>query len=121
MPERSFLGGLRITKFNLIWPFGGLALSDDGMTVRFVGRVFTRRDWSGVSSVERVVGGLMGIPGVRIRLVDGDEVVFWAFSAEPILAAFREHGVQVVESEGPPPKARGGEGWPPWIGWLGQG
>ena len=103
------------------WPFGGLTLSDDGMTVRFLGRFFMRRDWSGVASVERVVGGLMGTPGVRIRLVDDDQIVFWAFSPDPVLAAFRERGVQVVESEGQPPKARRGDDLPPWIGWLGNG
>jgi hypothetical protein len=119
MLEQSFLGGLRTTKYLLkaTWPFGGLTLSDEGMTVRFMGRVFTRRDWSGVASVERVVGGLMGTPGVRIRLVDGDQIVFWA-SPDPVLAVFRERGVHVDESEGRPPKAHSGA-LPEWIGWLG--
>lgn len=120
MPEQSFLGGLTTTKYLLkaTWPFGGLTLSDDGMTVRFMGRVFTRRDWSGVASVERVVGGLMGTPGVRIRLVDGDQIVFWAASSDPVLAAFRERGVHVDESEGRPPKGPLRSALPEWIGWL---
>jgi len=121
MPEQSFRGGLSTTKYLLkaTWPFVGLTLSDDGMTIRFMGRSVTRRDWSGVAGVARVVGGLMGTPGVRIRLVDGDQIVFWAFSPDPVLAAFHEHGVHIDESEGRPPEARNGAGLPEWIGWLG--
>lgn len=119
--REHFLGGLRTTRFNITWPFGVLTLSDDGMTVRFVGRVLTRRDWSGVATVERLMGGLFGTTGVRITLVGGAEIVFWAFLPDPVLAAFRKHGVQVIESEGQPPKARRGPDLPPWIGWLGQG
>ena len=90
--------------FNATWPFAGLTLNDDGMTLRLLGFVHTRHAWSKVQSVEHVVGGLMWSPGVRITLVEGPRLVFWAFSPDPVLAAFREHGVKVVESHGRPPK-----------------
>jgi hypothetical protein len=104
MPDQSFIGGMRTFMFNATWPLAGLTLSDDGMTLRLMGFVHTRRTWSGVASVQRVVGGLLGSLGVRIKLVDGTQLVFRAFSPDPVLAAFRDHGVKVVESEGRPPK-----------------
>src|SRR6266851_6807842 len=105
MGKQAFTGGLRTPGFNATWPFARLTLTDDGMTLRLFGLVHTRRDWSIVQSVQRVVGGMLGSPGVRIILADGRRIVFWTFSVDAVLAAFQGHGVPVVETGGHPPKA----------------
>ncbi|SRR5713101_9309131 len=104
MGKQAFTGGVRRAGFNATWPFARLTLTDDGMKLRLLGFMHTRRDWSGVQSAQRVVGGLMGSPGVRITLADGQRIVFWTFSVYAVLAAFQDHGVSVIDTGGRPPK-----------------
>jgi hypothetical protein len=104
MPDQSFIGGMRTFIFNATWPLAGLTLSDDGLTLRLAGFAYTRRTWSEVGSVQPVIGGLLGSRGIRITFADGRRVVFWTFTIDAVLAAFREHGVRVIDSEGKLPK-----------------
>lgn len=102
--SQAFTGGLRTVGFNATWPFARLVLTDEGMTLRLLGFVHTRSEWAGVAAVERVVGGMLASPGVRVLLTDGRRFVFWCFNPTRVLEAFRSHRVQVVESANKPPK-----------------
>ena len=104
MNELSFIGGLRTGWFNATWPFAGLTLDAVGVTVRLFGFVRLRRGYSAVAKVERIVGGLLGSPGIRIETTDGDWLVFWTFNPKAVLEAFREHGVRAKASDVRPPK-----------------
>jgi hypothetical protein len=104
MDKVVFTGGMRTTGFNATWPLARLTLTDKGLTLRLVGLALVRSDWAEVVSAERVVGGLMGSPGVRLTLMDGRRFVFWSFRPEPVLAALRDRRVQIIEPDGRPPK-----------------
>lgn len=103
-PQR-FTGGLRtMGGFNATWPFARLVLTDQGLTLRLFGFVHARSGWVGVAAAQRVVGGMLGSPGVRVVFTDGRRLVFWCFNPRRVLDAFRSHGVQVKESDSKPPK-----------------
>ena len=104
MGQQAFTGGLRTAGFNATWPFARLTVTDDNMTLRLFGLIHTRRDWATVQSAQRIVGGILGSPGVRITLADGRRIVFWTFSPEAVLAAFQAHGVSATDEQGRPPK-----------------
>lgn len=104
MRKQAFTGGLRRFGFNATWPFARLTPTDDHMTLRLLGFVHTRWGWPEVENVQRVIGGMMGSPGVRIVLVDGQRIVFWTFAPRAVLAAFEADGVTVINTEGRPPK-----------------
>src|SRR5216683_2370868 len=100
----AFIGGMRTPGFNATWPFAGLSFADEGFTLRLMGVVLVRGDWAYVESAQRVVGGLLGSPGVRLVLADGQRFVFWSFQPDAVLAALRVLGVQIVDPNGRPPK-----------------
>ena len=100
----AFIGGMRTTGFNATWPFAGLSFADEGFTLRLMGVVLVRGDWAYVESAQRVVGGLLGSPGVRLVLADGQRFVFWSFQPDAVLAALRVLGVQIIDPNGRPPK-----------------
>ena len=104
MDKVAFTGGMRTTGFNATWPLARLTLTDKGFTLRLVGLALVQSDWAQTVSAERVVGGLMGSPGVRLTLKDGRKFVFWSFRPESILAALRDRKVQIIDSDGHPPK-----------------
>ncbi len=104
MDKQSFTGGLRTRGFNATSPFARLTLVDEGLTVRLFGFVYERREWSGVASAQRVIGGLLGSPGLRIALRDGKQFVFWCFDPQLILEALRKRGVLILDSGDKPPK-----------------
>lgn len=103
MVRVAFTGGMRTTGFNATWPLARLTLTDKGLTLRLVGLALMQSDWAEVVSAERVVGGLMGSPGVRLTLVDGRRFVFWSFRPEAVLAALSDRKVQIIEPDGRPP------------------
>src|SRR5260370_19678405 len=102
--EQSFTGGLRARAFNATSPLARLILTDEGMTVRVFGFVYARREWSGVASAQRVVGGFLGSPGLRLTLSDGKQFVFWCFNPQPVLEALKSRGVRILDSGDKPPK-----------------
>lgn len=102
--KAAFIGGLRTLGFNVSWPFAGLTLTDEGFTLRFIGLVHLRGDWAHIESAQRVVGGLLRSPGVRLVLADGRRVVFWSSQPDAVLNALRTRGVQITDPDGPPPK-----------------
>ena len=101
--KQSFIGGLRWNGFNATTPFAGLTLDDKGVTIRLIGIVRARHPYSEVTQAERIVGGMLGSPGVRITFATGQRCVFWAFNPRRVLAAFRDRGVPVID-EGKPPR-----------------
>jgi hypothetical protein len=100
----AFIGGMRTPGFNATWPLAGLTFTDNGFTLRFVGLVLIRGDWAYVESAQRVIGGLLRSPGVRLVLADGQRFVFWSFQPDAVIAALRARGVQIIDSNGRPPK-----------------
>lgn len=104
MKKQAFTGGLRTQGFNATWPFARLELTDDGMTMRLFGMTHTRSDWSGVANAQRVVGGLLGSPGVRITLSSGKQLVFWAWHPQVVLDALGSRGVSILDPGKKPPK-----------------
>jgi hypothetical protein len=105
MRKQAFTGGLRTPGgFNATWPFARLTLTDDGMTMRLLGITHTRSDWSGVANAQRVVGGLMGSPGIRITLTGGKQLVFWTFNLQVVLDALGSRGVSILDAGTKPPK-----------------
>jgi hypothetical protein len=101
----AFIGGMRTaTGFNATWPFAGLSFADEGFTLRLMGLVLMRGDWAYVESAQRVIGGLLRSPGVRLVLADGQRFVFWSFQPDAVLAALRVRGVQIIDPNGRPPK-----------------
>ncbi len=100
----AFIGGLRTVGFNATWPFAGLKFTDEGFTLRLVGLVLLRGDWAHVESAQRVIGGVLRSPGVRLTLADGRRVVFWSFQPDAVLAALRARGVLIIDPGGDPPK-----------------
>ena len=57
-----------------------------------------------MANAQRVVGGLLGSPGLRIALRDGKQFVFWCFNPQPVLEALRRCGVLILDSGDKPPK-----------------
>jgi hypothetical protein len=104
MGKVAFTGGMRTNWLNATWPLARLTLTDKGLTLRLVGLALVQFDWAELVSAERVVGGLMGSPGVRLTLMDGRRFVFWSFRPEAVLAALRDRRVQIIEPDGRPPK-----------------
>jgi len=100
----AFIGGMRTPGFNATWPLAGLTFTDDGFTLRLIGLVLIRGDWAYAESAQRVTGGLLRSPGVRLVLADGQRFVFWSFQPDAVLAALRARGVQIIDPGGPPPK-----------------
>jgi hypothetical protein len=74
------------------------------MTLRLFGFVYARCDWSEVRGAQRVVGGLLGSPGVRIALGDGKQFVFWSYNPQLVLDTLSDCGVSIVDPGGKPPK-----------------
>lgn len=74
------------------------------MTLRLLGFVYARSDWSEVRSAQQVVGGLIGSPGVRIVLGDNKQFVFWTYGPELVLETLKDRGVPIVDPGGKPPK-----------------
>jgi hypothetical protein len=105
MDKQAFTGGLRTSSgFNATIPFARLSLADEGMTLWLFGFVYARGPWSTVRSAQRVVGGLLGSPGVRIVLEDTKQFVFWSYHPEQVLDALSGRGVPIVDPGGKPPK-----------------
>ncbi len=102
--KQSFTGGLRTRGFNATSPFARLTLADEGLTVRLFGVLYARREWPGVANAQKVVGWLLGSPGLRITLRDGKQFVFWCFYPQPVLEALRKRGVLILDSGDKPPK-----------------
>jgi hypothetical protein len=102
--KQVFTGGLRTSGLNATFPFARLAVAEDGITLRLFGIVHTRSQWSEVVSAQRVIGGLLGSPGVRIALEGGRQFVFWHRDPQRVLDALSRLGVLVLEVEGRPPK-----------------
>ncbi len=102
MNKQVFTGGIRTSWFNASWPFGRMTLTDDGLVIRTIGIVNARSIWPEVRKAERVVGGLLRSPGVRLTWADGSQMVFWSFNPEAVLSALKAHGVDVVSSDRPP-------------------
>ena len=103
--KQVFTGGLRTSSgFNATIPFARLTVAEEGMTLRLFGFVYARRDWSEVRSAQRVVGGLLGSPGVRIALRDGKQFVFWSFNPQLVLDTLSDRGVSTVDPGAKPPK-----------------
>jgi len=105
MDKQVFTGGLRTSSgFNATIPFARLILADEGMTLRLFGFVYAHGDWSTVRSAQRVVGGLLGSPGVRIVLGDAKQFVFWSYHPQRVLDALSGRGVPIVDPGAKPPK-----------------
>ncbi len=104
MDKVAFIGGLRTLGVNVTWPFAGLTFTDEGFTLRLTGLVFLRGDWAHIEGAQRVMGGLLRSPGIRLLLSDGRRVVFWSFQPDAVLAALRGRGVKIIDPDGPPPK-----------------
>jgi hypothetical protein len=104
MGKVAFIGGLRTLGVNVTWPFAGLTFTDEGFTLRLTGLVFLRGDWAHIEGAQRVMGGLLRSPGIRLLLSDGRRVVFWSFQPDAVLAALRARGVKIIDPDGPPPK-----------------
>lgn len=102
--SQGFTGGLRTPGFNATWPFARLVLTDESLTLRLFGFVHTHSAWADVATVERIVGGMLGSPGVRVVLTDGRRLVFWCSDPRRVLEAFSSRGVQVIDSGRKPPK-----------------
>jgi hypothetical protein len=103
--KAAFIGGLRTTAgLNATWPFAGLTFTDKGFTLRLMGLVLIRGDWAYVESAQRVTGGLLRSPGVRLVLADGQRFVFWSFQPDAVLTALRVRRVQIIDPNGRPPK-----------------
>ncbi len=103
MDKRVFTGGLRMSwGINATSPFARMTVDDDGIVVRLIGLAVFQAQWPALTLVERVVGGFMATPGVRLVRADGRRVVFWTFRPEPVLDALRAHGVTLRESQSPP-------------------
>jgi hypothetical protein len=102
MDKKVFTGGLRTAWFNATSPFARMTVDDDGIVIRLFGFRAFQAQWPALTLAERVVGGVMGTPGVRLVRVDGRRVVFWTFRPEPVFDALRAHGVRLQESQSPP-------------------
>jgi len=100
----AFIGGMRTPGFNATWPLAGLTFTDEGFTLRLVGVVLIRGDWTDLESAQRVTGGLLRSPGVRLSLADGRRVVFWSFQPNAVLEALRAQDVTIIDPDGTPPK-----------------
>jgi len=101
----GFIGGIRTAAgLNATWPFAGLSFTGQGFTLRLMGLVLVRGDWAYVESAQRVIGGLLRSPGVRLVLADGQRFVFWTFQPDAVIAALRVRGVQIIDPNGLPPK-----------------
>jgi len=86
VPEERFTGGLRTSwGFNATVPFAELTMFDAGMNVSVLGFQYALVSWSEVVSAQRVVGGLLASPGVRVRLGSGQRFVFWSFHPKAVL------------------------------------
>ncbi len=79
-----------------------MTIDDKGIIVRLLGFAAFQTDWPELSRAERVIGGALRSPGIRLTRTDGRRVVFWTFRPEPVLDALRTHGVVPAESERPP-------------------
>ncbi len=104
MKDQVFTGGIRTGAFNATWPFGRMNLTDEELIIRTLGAVTRRSTWQAVARAERVVGGLLRSPGVRLTWVEGDQLVFWSFKPDAVLNALKARGVEIVDSAGKPPK-----------------
>ena len=109
MDKKVFTGGLRMTFFNATWPifnatspFARMTVDDDGILIRVFGVKLFQTAWASLTHAERVVGGFMATPGVRLVRADGRRVVFWTYRPQPVFDALREHGVTPLESRTPP-------------------
>jgi hypothetical protein len=79
-----------------------MTIDDDGILIRVFGVKAFQTEWAALTHVERVVGGVLGTPGVRLIRADRRRVVFWTYRPQPIFDALREHGVTPQESRTPP-------------------
>lgn len=99
--KRVFVGGLRKGTFNATWPFARMTVDDGGVVIRVLGFPAFDADWSALE-FERVVGGLLASPGIRLTRSDGLRVVFWSFRPGSVIAELRARGAVVRESQDPP-------------------
>ena len=102
---RRFFGGVRDGGFNASWPLATMRVSQAGLVIRVLG--FVSRHWAvdQIESAERVVGGLMGSPGIRFRPkagVQGSVIVFWTFQPQAVIACLKAAGIPVAQVPNPP-------------------
>ena len=98
---------MRAAGFNATQPLARLILTDKGLTLRLFGLVQLHSDLADVESAERVIGGLIGTPGLRLTLMDGRRFIFWCFHPDNALAALRDRDVQIIGPDGRPRRS----GW----------
>ena len=96
MDKDVFTGGLLTVWFNVTIPFARLTLTDEEMSLRVVGIRYARRGWSDVKSAQRVVGGLLGSPGVRFVLRSGKPFIFWSFDPERVIRALSRRAFELL-------------------------
>lgn len=102
---RRFFGGVRDGGFNASWPLATLRVSREDLVIRFLG--LESRHWAvdQIEIAERVVGGLLGSPGIRFRPkagTQGSVIVFWTFQPQAVIACLEAAGIPVTQVPKPP-------------------